>query len=162
MYCPECLSDEITQISDESVRYDVKNSKVEKISFDSEYISFGCRECEHEFYKDEARTIMQQVAGAWRYLCKKFKWSEDEDIEYKALLRNRNRVEWDDLFKHIWKEQLDKGHIEWKWRLSYTSDIFGKTPHDAIIFLKKQNTISDSLGLEEVKWTSNWNWVNKE
>ena len=161
MYCPECFSDEITQVSDEAVHYDTKNSKVLEISYDSPHQEYDCRNCDNTFGNDEARTVNQQVAGIWKYLCEKYKWNAEWDKLYlEALLKNMDKKQWKQLHLAIFTEkfQSDKGHIEWEWHLTYVAGIRDGSPDGARSFLENETRPLQTLSLDNVKWTPDWQW----
>ncbi len=158
MYCPKCLSDEISRISNETIIYDTREAKVIKIKFDSEYQSYVCRDCEHTFDNVEAKTIFNQISSVWMYLCEKYNWS-DQDKEYLDELRKFTRTQWDMLFKHIQKENLGEGYVEWEWSLTYTVCIYSQTSDGAHSFMESQHNPMQSLGLDKVRWSTNWEWI---
>jgi len=158
MFCPYCLSDEITQLSDEAVEYDCKAGEIISVSFNSPHQEYECRDCEETFDSKEAKEITIQVESVWKYLCEKHGWS-DQDKKYMAdLLKSiSDRESWSELFHAIWREKVGEGYMEWEWCVSFNACVFDVKSEGAVDFVRNN---MDELDFNKVRWTPNWTWTD--
>lgn len=160
VYCPKCLSDEISRTSTETIRYSMKAKKTIRISSDDKEPKYFCTQCANTFNSKDAKEIATQIHSVWTILCNKHKWNP-HDTTYKIILLEsiHDRECWNNLFQAVWNETMGDGYIEWEWTLTYKGSLYNKSSAGAISYMSGED-YTEILDFDKVRWNPNWQYID--